>query len=248
VAEFFEKEQNMKKIFLAIMIAAMALTVIPQAQAQTRQQQQELEQIAMRSANGLSAQDRQRVVQIMTDVFVSQGMSRQQAATLAEQNAGSMFSTDVGEMSPEERRMFAEQEERLQYFEGTDERLRQAQEQERREAEQRRLYPGETRGWPTTQLHERGIPNLRQPAGTNASYNGNTEYVEVIYLTGANSNTLQDLRQQMVTITGKQITVSGNRFIVEYRSSGSGRFSSSSSLAVELQGNQITISFLESAA
>jgi hypothetical protein len=175
-------------------------------------------------------------------------MSRQQAATLAEQNADSMFSTDVGEMSPEEQRMFAEQEERLQYLEGADEQLHQAQEQERREAEQRRLYPGETRGWPTAQLRERGIPDLRQPAGTNVSYNGNEKYVEVIYLTGANANTLQDLRQQMVTITGKQITISGNRFIVEYSSSGSGRFRSSSSLDVDLQGNQITIRFLESGA
>jgi hypothetical protein len=52
----------------------------------------------------------------------------------------------------------------------------------------------------------------------------------------------------MEAITGKQITVSGNRFIVEYARSGSGRFSSSSSLEVELQGNQITIRFIESAA
>jgi hypothetical protein len=156
-------------------------------------------------------------------------------------------------MTPDERRQFQEAEEAAQWFEGHDERVRQAEEQQRRETEQRRLYPGETRGWPTAQIRERGIPNLRQPAGTNVSYNGNTEYVEVIYLTGANSNTLQDLRQQMVTITGKQIMVNGNRFIgnrfiVEYRSSGSGRFSSSSSLEVELQGNQITIRFLESAA
>jgi len=51
--------------------------------------------------------------EILTDVFVKQGMSRQQAAQFAETAAGSMFTTDVAEMTPEQRRQFAEQEQRL---------------------------------------------------------------------------------------------------------------------------------------
>jgi hypothetical protein len=106
-----------KNIFLAIALAAMSLTVVQQVQAQTQQQQRELEQIARRSINGISPQDRQRVIQIMTDVYAAQGMSRQQAASLAEMAANSMFSDATNETTPEQQRQFAEQEQRLRDFE-----------------------------------------------------------------------------------------------------------------------------------
>jgi hypothetical protein len=69
----------MKIIFVVIALVSMSLTVMPQVQAQSQRQEQELEQIAKRSVNGLSPQDRQRVVHIMTDMFAAQGMSRRQA-------------------------------------------------------------------------------------------------------------------------------------------------------------------------
>jgi hypothetical protein len=141
----------MKKIFMVIALATMSFAIVPQAQAQTQQQQQELEQIARRSVNGLSPQDRQRVVQIMTDVFAAQGIPRQQAATLAEQNADSMFSTDVGKMSAAERQQFQEQEERLRYFEGAEQRQQEAERRRAQEVEQHRMYPGDNRGWPSAQ-------------------------------------------------------------------------------------------------
>ena len=161
----------MKKIFvLAITLLVIGLTVV---QAQTQAQQQELEQIARRSVNGLSAQDRQRVVQIMTDVYVAQGMSRQQAASLAEMAADSMFSTDVGEMSPEERRQFQEQERRLQqYDQGRNDPLVRQQEQASRDfAEGRISYAeymrrsSETDGWPTAQAMARFGNKVTRPTG-----------------------------------------------------------------------------------
>jgi hypothetical protein len=103
----------MKKMFMVIALTAITLTVIPQIQAQTRQQQQELEQIARRSMNGLSPQDRQRVVQIMTDMFVTQGIPRQQAAVLAEENAGTLFLTDIVEATPKQQRQLQEQQRAL---------------------------------------------------------------------------------------------------------------------------------------
>jgi hypothetical protein len=236
----------MKKILvLAVALLAIGLTAV---QAQTRQQQQELEQIARRSVNGLSTQDRQRVVSIMTDVFVSQGMSRQQAAALAEANADNMFTTDVGEMSAAERRQFEEQEERLRYFEGAEQRQ---QEQERRlaeEEEQRRIYPGDTRGWPVAQLQERGFANLQQPTGTQSSYDGDANSAGTIYLTGANANTLQALKRQIERITGRTMEGSRNRFSVMYRQLGDVKFGSQFYINIELSGTQITISFSESAA
>ena len=89
----------MKRIFvLVITLMVIGLTFMPQIHAQTTAQQRELEEIAKRSMNGLSAQDRQRAVQIMTDIFVAQGIPKQQAAALAEANIDSMFSGDVGNM------------------------------------------------------------------------------------------------------------------------------------------------------
>lgn len=95
----------MKRIVIAAVLLAAVLAL---ASAQTAAQQRELEQIARRSANGLSAADRARVVQIMTDTMVAQGMSRSQAAALAEANVDGMFSADAGEATAEQRRMFEE--------------------------------------------------------------------------------------------------------------------------------------------
>jgi hypothetical protein len=228
-----------KNIFLAIALLAVGLAAVPQVQAQTRQQQQELEQIARRSVNGLSTQDRQRVIQIMTDVYVAQGMSRQQAATLAEMAADSMFSSDIGEMTPEQRRQFEEQERSLAELE---------QRQQQPQQQQTQTQPGEIKGWPTAQLRERGFANLQQPTGTQASYNGSEYWAEIIYLTGANANTLQALKRQIETIAGKTMDGSGNKFSVMYRQSGSGRMSSQSYIDIELSGTQIKISFRESGA
>jgi hypothetical protein len=189
--------------------------------------------------NGLSPQDRQRTVQIMTDVFVSQGMSRQQAASLAEMSADSMFTIDVGEMSAAERRQFEEQDRSIAELE---QRQRQPQQP------QQQSQPGANVGWPAAQIRERGIANLTQPAGTQASYNGSEYWVEIIYLTGANANTLQALKRQIETIAGRTMDGSGNKFSVVYRESGSGRMSSRSYIEIELSGTQITISFMESAA
>jgi hypothetical protein len=142
-----------KSIFLAITLMVVGLAVVPQVQAQTRQQQQELEQIAKRSVNRLSPQDRQRVVQIMTDVFVAQGMSRQQAAALAETSADSMFSKDVGQMSAAERQQFAEQEQRLDYMnKPLNERI----------ADGLRAA-GKNPGWPPSRAFSRYGFTLKQP-------------------------------------------------------------------------------------
>ena len=115
-----------KGLLLVVALMVIGFVITPLVQAQTAAQQQELEQIARRSINGLSPQDRQRVIAIMTEVFMAQGIPRQQAATLAEANADSMFMTDVGEMSSQERRQFEEQGQRVQGFEQQQRQLQQA--------------------------------------------------------------------------------------------------------------------------
>jgi hypothetical protein len=203
--EFF----MLKKSILAIALLAVGLAVVPQVQAQTRQQQRELEQIAMRSMNGLSAQDRQRVIQIMTDVYVAQGMSRTQAAQFAEMAADSMFTSDVGEMSAEQRRQFEEQERSLAELE-----QRQNQPQQPQPQQQKQL--GETAGWPPASAFQTyyKLSPLTQPAGTIVRYTSENEFRNLeIYLTGGNSNTvLRNLKQQIERITGRQMSQEGNDY------------------------------------
>jgi hypothetical protein len=196
-----------KSVFLVAALFLIGVTVVS---AQTRQQEQELEQIARRSMNGLSQPDRQRVIQIMTDVFVAQGIPRQQAITLAEANADTMFSDSDNQMTPEQQRMFAEQEEQIKAFE-------QRQQEAQRQAQQPRQpqqpqQPGEKAGWPPAAAFQSyfKLPALRQPAGTSVRYDGapnndgHWTWVRV-YLSGGNAAAvLQDLVRQIETATGEK--------------------------------------------
>jgi hypothetical protein len=197
----------MKKIlFLVITFMVIGLAVVS---AQTAAQQRELEQIAKRSMNGLSPQDRQRTIQIMTDVYVAQGMSRQQAASFAEMAADSMFTADVGEMSAEERRQFEEQNRAIDAYE----------QQQRRPQQQAQTPPqlGDNAGWPSAAWfrqygHEK--LNLKQPAGTTASY---ASHDTLIYLTGGNATAvIQDLVSQLEKTHKVKATVNDGRHTMGY--------------------------------
>ena len=153
----------MKRIFtLAITLMVIGLVVVPQVQAQTRQQQQELEQIAKRSVNGLSSQDRQRVIQIMTDVYVTQGMSQQQAAQFAAMAADSMFTSDVGNMPPPQ--------------------------QASKPNLMKEAPVGATIGWPSDRLFNQQVtikfraPNIRTTHGITTSYETYYEVGLIIYI------------------------------------------------------------------
>jgi hypothetical protein len=143
----------MKKILMVIAVMAMGLTVVPQVQAQTAQQQRELEQIAQRSMNGLSAQDRKRVVEIMADVYVKQGMSKQQAASFAEMAADSMFTDYQGQGPTAEQQRQLEEQNRA--TENYDQGRRQAQQQ----TQQREP-------WPPSSAFARFGFNIPKPTGT----------------------------------------------------------------------------------
>jgi hypothetical protein len=199
----------MNKALIVIALAIIVLTVVPQAHAQTAQQQKELEQIAQRSMNGLSPKDRKRVVEIMTDAFVAQGIPRQQAIAIAEQNADSMFSADVGEISAEERQMFEEQQRAIGDYE---QRQKQPQQQQV-------TQPGDNAGWPSAALfREYGhgkLAALKQPAGTTASYS--TDGGLVIYLTGGNANAvIQDLARQIETAFKIKAQISDGEHFLSY--------------------------------
>jgi len=162
----------MKRILTVIAFLAMVTAVVPQVQAQTRQQQQELEQIAQRSVNGLSAQDRTRVVQIMTDIYVAQGMSRSQAASLAEMAADTMFS-DATNQPPTQQQ---------QGSTGTGGQIHHP------------VFADATQGWPDASVfRNEGIPftltlpTVNTPNGYTSSYDTNGGRF-MIYM-GRNYNT-----------------------------------------------------------
>jgi len=62
---------------------------------------------------------------------------------------------------------------------------------------------GKTKGWPTAILAKRGFPNLKQPAGVQSSYTVDDRDYLIVYMTGANKNTFQGLKQQIEKVTGK---------------------------------------------
>jgi hypothetical protein len=98
----------------------------------------------------------------MTDVFVAQGIPRQQAAALAEQNADSMFSTDVGGMTPEQQRQFAEQNQAIDDF------------------EQRQKPQPPNNRWPPAQTFARYGRTIQKPAVTfNGEYEQNGEELKI---------------------------------------------------------------------
>ena len=150
-----------------------------------------------------------------------------------------LFLTDIGEMSPEDQRMFAEQEQRLRDF---DQSQRQPQ-----QPQQQRL-PGENAGWPAVQLRAVGMPDLKQPAGTNASYDVDTDWVYQIYLSGANVTIFNSLRQQIETIIGSGMSQRGNEYDGVYATQGSGRMSSQSHITISLDGTTIKIRLWSSGA
>jgi hypothetical protein len=162
----------MKKAFWVLI--ALVVVGLAAVQAQTKQQQQELEQIAKRSMNGLSPQDRQRVVQIMTDVYVAQGMSRQQAAQLAGMAADSMFSDYQEDAQSAEARG----------------RVQEQQQQNRSPGNLVRSVPEDaTRGWPANSLFENHAtvrlaqPTITTPHGITVSYEIESYTTLVIYVT-----------------------------------------------------------------
>ena len=229
-----------KSLLLAIAFMVVGLAVVTQVSAQTAAQQKELEQIAKRSMNGLSPQDRQRVVQIMTDMFVAQGMSRQQAAQMAEVSADTLFLTDIVETPSE---ITSEQRRQLEEQQRADQRAQQPQ-QPQQPAQQQQKQQGEVAGWPT-QIRDWGFANLKQPSGTQSSYTVYETRALEVFLTGANANTFQNIKQQIDAIAGRKMAGSGNNYTLPgYRSGSSGR-----SVHVEIyliDGNQIQITFRES--
>jgi hypothetical protein len=221
-----------KSSILVITLLAVGLAVVPQVQAQTRQQQQELEQIARRSMNGLSPQDRQRVIQIMTDVFTAQGIPRQQAAMLAETNADSMFFSDIGEMSPAERRQFEESQRMPEYLQNDWNPTAGMQQQQTQQH-------GESSGWPTAAVFRNwDISNIRQPAGTQSSYTAGSGNSSLnIFLTGASANTLQEIRRQIESAVGRQMSFFGQQGQIKINER------TGKTLDLKLEDNLLTISF-----
>ena len=75
---------------------------------------------------------------------------------------------------------------------------------------------GQNAGWPPASAFQNyyRLSSFAQPAGTTARYDEN-DYGRrlVIYLTGGNSNTvLQNLKQQVEKVTGRQMSQNGNEY------------------------------------
>jgi hypothetical protein len=238
------------KIFWAVaLLAILSITAaVPLAQAQDQkkidQLQKELEQLGAKSQKGTATEkEMQRMMDLTIEITMlkNPGMTYDQAIAHLQQMNSGQIATAKAQAEAEDKRA-AEQRKRDDA--AAEQAKKREQEQLQRQAQEKDMYPGDTRGWPSTALlQERGLASLKQPAKTNASYNSleNNAGIERILLTGANANTLQDVKQQIEKITGKQMTGSGNKFsfspIVKSKTMGTGI------VYIELIGSTLIISF-----
>jgi hypothetical protein len=208
----------MKKVFvLAIALLAVGLTVVQAQDLPPRVQelQREAEQLAAKLQRGQGTQaDFQRIEDISVEMIMLMmpGMSRADALAMVRQAATMGYQEDA--QSAEARRMIEEQERRQQeqarLSRQLEEQERARQAQQQREEEQRRMYLGNTRGWPTVAMFRakyEKFASLKQPAGTNASYDYEDGSLYSVYLSGGNTNTvIQDLVRQIEAATGQKMT------------------------------------------
>jgi hypothetical protein len=192
-----------RKIFWAVaLLAILSITAAaPLVQAQTKAQQQELEQIGKRSPDGkLSPQDRARAIQIFTDIYVDQGLTKQQAASFAEMSVNAMFTgltQDQQQQANDARKGFEQAQEQQRQNE-LAEQQRQKQEEERQRQERTKA---------TAILKKWGLQNVQLPAGTIRAEG------DSISIDGSNSPTAikerqvqyQDLKGQIEKIIGRKM-------------------------------------------
>jgi hypothetical protein len=203
----------MKKTFIVIAaLLAVGLTAAAHVQAQDMaklgQLQKEVEQIEARvGARGgaYTEQELERLAQIAQETVQAMGSYGgmiQQYQQEGMQNRGN--SADAERQAAETERMVRELESR-----SAQPRQTQPQQAVRQQ--------GEHAGWPSAAAFQNRfkITPLRQPAGTTARYDawenkgviGSLE----IFLTGGNAATaLQNLKQQIEAVTGRQMTQDEN--------------------------------------
>jgi hypothetical protein len=189
----------MKKILVvAIALLAMGLTVVPQVQAQDMKKLEQLakeaEQIGERveARGGLPTnQEVQRLEQIRQEMIQAAGPY----GSLMQNAPGASGQVPQMPQPP---------------------LLPQSQPQTQPQALPQQ---GERAGWPPASAFQNRfkIAPFKQPAGTTARYDaGENKGVIIsmeIYLTGGNATTVvQNLKQQFESVTGKQMTQSGNDY------------------------------------
>jgi hypothetical protein len=242
-----KKLQATKLAWMLIFVAVIGTAAAPLVQAQDQASLMKEQQALAKKKNRTPAET-QRIMDINIEIMMLNGMTREQAEAMLAQQMG---------MTDQQRQQQQQQTADLKKgFEQAQEQQRQAelasqQAQERdRQLHEAQLYPGDTRGWPSTAwlrtAFEGKLNSLKQPAGTNASYDNKES---VIYLTGANANTLQELKRQIESALGRQMTGSGNSFDGILIEGKRGRFDDSPvQVRIELEGNRITITRWQSAA
>jgi basic membrane lipoprotein Med (substrate-binding protein (PBP1-ABC) superfamily) len=247
----------MKKILvLAIAFMVIGLTVVSaQNNARLQQLQNEAQQIAAKFQRGqtLTPAEQQKLIDLNVEMIMLQapGTTREQATAMAQQ-----MMQQSGAMSPQQvddnRRLFEQgQELQRQNEQAARQEQQQQQEQQRfletQQQQQQAKLPGETAGWPrTARLRDFGLSNLKQPAGIQPSYDdfgGKTGLT--LFMTGANANTLQDVKQQIETAFKKHMSGSNNQYQIQV--SAATRTTGAIWLNLRLEENQITIYFHESA-
>jgi hypothetical protein len=194
-----------KSIFLLVALLVIGTAVAPQVQAQDMKKlealQQELELLEAKVDRGqqLTPQEAQRMLQIQQEILQAMGPY------------GNMFSQE--QLNQMNNQTYQQQQQALERAQ------QQQQPQQQQPRQQVQSQQGQNAGWPPASAFQGRfkISPLRQPAGTTARYDTLVDSGVVntlnIYITSGNANgTLQDLKQQIEAITGRQMSQSGNDY------------------------------------
>jgi hypothetical protein len=239
-----------RKIFWAVaLLAILSMTAVaPLVQAQDKKKQEQLQNELMtleqKMATGKATQAdfaRYQEVGIEMLMLMNPKLTRAQAQAQQQQMMQTEMLPEVETKSSRQLELERQEQQIQAQFE------KQQQQLEQQEAE-RKLYPGDTRGWPSSawlrNAFDAKLSSLKQPAGTNASYDKESS---TIYLTGANANTFQELKKQIESALGSKMEGSGNSFEAVL-SEAKGRFGSAILVKIYLEGNQIRIVRWQTAA
>jgi hypothetical protein len=209
-----------KIVFIAITVMVIGTAVAPLVQAQDMKKlealEKELEKLEAKIDKGqqLTPKEIQRIQEIHDEVMML--MANSPYGGLIQQYQGMGGNNNYNSLDGE--RQVQQIQQMNQQALQQQQMMEQMDKQQQKQEEERKMYPGKTRGWPTVAYFKECFKNypqiatatLKQPVGTNASYTDG-----VIYLTGGNANTvLQNLKQQVEKITGKQMDIDGGQYFV----------------------------------
>ena len=207
-------------LLVVLLIAGLAF-VSAQDMAKMQKIQKEMEQIgqAIKARGGVgTAQETARLQQLQQEMIAAMGPY----GGMVQQGYQQGMTPEGKAALEQQKRQIEQQQQSLEQYQ---QQLRQVKEQADREQAEKAKYPGNNRSWPAAEVFKQyKLPVFTKPSGTSvASYaltQIGVDFHIYIFLTGANSADLQEIKRQVETKIGpmKADSESPNSFIATGKS------------------------------